>query len=297
MVVGVVAYKRTESLLSSLKLLTAANEISEIHVGLDYSEIQEKIQEKIQNLSDPKSKINVHATKSKLGLKKNVYRLCDLLSKNFEDFVIIEDDVNIELQFVDYIKEANKLNLEKIRQILLYTLDWDEFNRKPLIHPCFLNTLFLSKIPGSIAVYYKKDWWQEFKAIRDELDIEFVNLNPVANNWGKQSWKKVFFKFLVKHNYYSLIPKGSYAHHVGNHGTNFKNKFVIGFDTPLSKEEMIEGKQLTYYSPELLFLDKNHKWKGLYANTVNYSSSTKLLFNYPLIKLLKTTIKKIISKL
>jgi hypothetical protein len=292
MVVGIVAYKRTKILIKCLKHLLSNKQIVKIHISLDFSENQNQIINEIKKLNPL---IEVHKNSKHLGLKNNVYKICDFLSNIYEDFCIIEDDVLIQNSFVDFVEKVKALKLSKVRQIALYNLDWDEHNRMPLISPTFYNHLYLSKVPGSQAVYYKSFWWNEFKLKRKSIESENINLNPTSNNWGPQSWKKNYFKFIVKNGYYSLVPKGSFALHTGNIGTNFKNKFVIGFDTPLTLEKT--PNKLILYSADFLYLDKDYSWKGKYSKTINNSSKEKLLFNYSIYDLTITTLKKVLSKI
>ena len=298
MVIGIVAYNRLNSLLETLDLLLETNGITEIHVSLDFSKSQNEIIKNINSRDSGAIKLFVHSNPIRKGLKRNVYQLCDLLAENHDDFVIIEDDVKLEKSFVDFIVKIQDQTVENIRQISLYNLDWDEFNRRPLIHPCYLNHLYLSQIPASIAVYYKQSWWLEFKSMRDELECNPISLNSTADRWGEQSWKKTFFKFLVTKNYFSLIPKGSYATHTGNKGTNNNTEYVIGFDTPLSIEKILGNiESFNVYDSTLLYLDKDSNWQGRYSQVKNFPTKNKMILNYPVIDLFYMLLKKVWSKI
>jgi GR25 family glycosyltransferase involved in LPS biosynthesis len=295
MIVGIVAYNRADMLIECLKFLLKEKQVAKIHVSLDFSEKQNSIINEIEKLNVSEPEIVIHKNSSRMGLKRNVYKLCDLLSNRYEEFCIIEDDVIVEKGFLRFIEKVKALNLDQVRQIVLYKLDWDEHNRMPVISPTFYNHLFLSKIPGSQAVYYKSSWWNEFKLKRESIEVENIDLNPTADNWGAQSWKKNYFKFMVKNGYFSIVPNGSYACHNGNVGTNFDNKFVIGFDTPLTLEKI--PNELRLYHSDLLYLDIDYTWKGKYANTFNISTKSKLLFNYSIYDLTLAVLRKIKSKL
>lgn len=192
-----------------------------------------------------------------LGLRKHII-LCGDLSEEYQDIIILEDDMFVAPYFYDFATKALCFykNEEKICGISLYSYDFS-FNNYLRFVPIEdgYSTYFI-QYASSLGQIWNKKWWNSFK--NWYLDNDEINKNlPIPNsilNWPSSSWLKYFNAFMVEHDLYYVFPRLSFAtnfssdpgtHHKGlNNNNNFQVNLLIGI--PNDKFAKIEQSQAIY---------------------------------------------------
>lgn len=170
-----------------------------------------------------------------LGLKKHVIS-CGDLSNEYGNVVVLEDDLIVSRSFYQFSVSALDYykNDDTIAGISLYSYRFNENIYAPFepLQNGF-DTLFM-QIPSSWGQVWSQKHWNGFKFFL-EKDIEisqFDRLPENVKNWSSQSWKKIFYHYIVKKNLYFVYPYQSFSSNFTEYGTHFNiaNSF---FQVPL----------------------------------------------------------------
>jgi hypothetical protein len=186
-------------------------------------------------------KINITYLDTNVGLASNIINgVTDVLSKN--DYVIVlEDDIVVEKNFLSYMNNSLKFYMKQneVAHIssYMYPIDHKKYNLPDFF---FLN---LATCWGW-ATYARS--WKYLEIDVDKIINEFTpdliknfNLNNsypffdqlLQNKKGKiRTWAIFWYATLYKNNLYSLHPKKTFSHNIGNDSSGINSPNTKIFD-------------------------------------------------------------------
>jgi hypothetical protein len=162
----------------------------------------------------------------RLGLKDHVL-FCGDLSTKFNGAIVLEDDLFVSPYFYHYAIEAYHFfqSDRNIAGISIYSYRYNEFSGLPFeaINDGFDN--YFMQVPCSWGQFWTKDQWVEFREFIETIESAILpsDLLPeqVINNWPENSWKRLFYKFMVAKNKYLVYPRESLVTNMGESGANY----------------------------------------------------------------------------
>ena len=294
LIICIIAHNRPnklKNLLDQISKIHFANENDIlIYISVD-GPTNHDIVDVINNYKNIFTNLRIVYHEKNMGLKNHII-LAGNQCAELGDFIMLEDDLLISKFFIEYsIKTLkNYHNSKKIRQISLYSIDWNEFNNSPFFPITGGDPVYLAKTGSSWGQIWTSTWWNEFSLWYEEnKNISFTELD-LPNNiklWSDNSWKKYFNYFLVANDYYVIYPRDSYAKHNGNIGTHMKGRVSVGY---LSLSNIFSKYSIFpdfiffnhYYDQylNLFFFDSNKNEKKINLTDVNFLKiySTKQIF-------------------
>lgn len=177
------------------------------------------------------------AHKENLGLRKHVISCGDLVYE-YENIIVLEDDLFVSPFFFDYANQALEFynEDERIGGISLYSYDYNELLKQPWIPVNDGYDNYFMQVPSSWGQLWTKKQWNDFKLFYMSASNEIGSLDNMPAGiigWPDTSWKKYFFKYLVSENKYFVYPQISLTTNCGEVGAHFGQK-VNTFQVRLS---------------------------------------------------------------
>ncbi|MCK4919700.1 MAG: glycosyltransferase family 2 protein [Bacteroidales bacterium] len=225
-VIVVVAFNRPNSLSRLLENLNTANYsqytnvdvIISIDGGANTNVL--KIAEEFQWNFGTKEIIYC---KTNIGLKKHILQ-CGDLTRKFDSIILLEDDLVVSPEFYNYVTSALEFykNEDYVAGIALYSYQYAETSFLPFqpIKDGFDN--YFMQVPCSWGQAWTQKQWNKFRDV-DEKELE-INENDripvVVKEWSQNSWKKIFFKYLVLSSRFFVYPYDSFSSNYADTGTN-----------------------------------------------------------------------------
>jgi hypothetical protein len=294
LIICVIAYNRPNKLKNLLDQLSKISHINENNI-LIYISVDGPKNFNIKNIID--NYINVFINlkivyhEKNIGLKNHII-LAGNQCAEFGDFIMLEDDILISNYIIEYSLETLKIyqNSQKIRQISLYSIDWNEFNNSPFFPISGGDPVYLAKTASSWGQIWTSLWWKEFSIwfqINKNNSFADLDLPNKVKLWSDSSWKKYFNYFLVANDYYVIYPRDSYTKHDGNYGTHMKGRVSSGYlsiTNVFSKHALFPdfNSFIHYYDQylNLYFFDSNKNENKIIYSDVNFLKiySTKQIF-------------------
>ena len=226
---AIFTYNRPSHLKRVLIGIGAAK-IKHTHVFLDGPKnkrdklIQEQIIYMLKTNKD--IKVSIHYRKKNLGLAKSLTKGIDFLSKKYDTFLILEDDV---VPYKNFFKFA-QLNLKKFKNdrsiSAIYGYQFPELNKlRGKKNYTILNDNF---IPWGWGTWSSK--WKEFRKTKINIFKSKENKNNLIFNFFKKKSKKktiwsadyILYNFLNNKKY--LCPKFSLVKNIGFDGSGINSK-------------------------------------------------------------------------
>ena len=241
--VVVPAYKRPKSLKRLLDSLAEAQKCSfefNILVSFDGGSSKEAVDLvlKYKNII-PNLDIKTH--EKNLGLKRHILSIGDLTA-TYENIIILEDDLYVDKYFFWYVVDSLKKfkKGKNICGISLYSLHFNEYINLPFSPDCSEQTAhYLMQIPCSWGQVFNRRHWAEFKEylISHQGEMLSYDLPDYVKKWSSESWKKLYFDFMVRENKYFLYPCRSFATNTSEEGGHHNANGINFVQVPIFHEK------------------------------------------------------------
>ena len=227
----IVAYDRAASLTRLLKSLSKAkfNNTGDVHliISIDGGGSKEVIKLSMEfQWSHGQKDIIEHTVN--LGLKNHILK-CGDLSEKYGSIILLEDDLVVSPEFFNYAENAINFfkNKKLVAGIALYSYSYSETAQLPFraINDGFDN--YFMQVPCSWGQAWTFEQWKEFRNFSTSL-LTITSDDPipeVVKNWGQNSWKKSFFKYMVLTSKFFVYPHLSLSSNCADTGTNSSNTY------------------------------------------------------------------------
>ena len=222
----VVAYNRPRSLNRILNSLSTANypdaEIP-LLISIDHGDNQEVLDVANAYQWEYGEKIVIYQEEN-LGLRAHVLK-CGDLTEDFDNIIMLEDDLFVSPAFFLYSAEALAFtkDKEKIAGISLYKHMLNVNVREPFepLQDGYDN--WYMQMASSWGQAWSKKQWKGFREWYDkhhEEPIEAETIPSFVSSWPERSWLKYFNKYLVETNQYFFYPQQSLTTNFSDEGSN-----------------------------------------------------------------------------
>ncbi len=281
----VIAYNRPESLkrlLDSIALAHYPGDQIVLHISIDKSTTDDVVAVAEEfNWSYGEKIIQVHY--EHLGLKKHVL-LCGDLVQKYESIIVLEDDLAVAPDYYNYASTAGDFYKEdsSIAGVSLYRYHFEEASFQSF-HPINDGSdVHFIQVASSWGQLWTKDQWLLFKDWLQNRSNSTKVLPDYMNEWGENSWKKLFNAYLIEENKFFVFPNVSLTTNFEEAGTNasytglFQVPLQIGRrDYHFTKSNDSRSKYDAYFEcwPDCL--------KSLNPDLRNYSFDVDLYGNKP----------------
>lgn len=245
----VVAYNRPRSLSRILNSLSTANypeaEIPLI-ISIDRGDNQEVLEIANAYQWDYGEK-SVLYQEQNLGLRAHVLK-CGNLTKQYENIIMLEDDLYVSPAFFLYAAEALAFtkNQKNIAGISLYKHMLNVNVREPFepIQDGYDN--WYMQMASSWGQAWSRAQWKDFcdwYEKNKENPIEADTIPTFISTWPEKSWLKYFNKYIVETNQYFFYPQQSLTTNFADEGANVA-KCVNDYQVPL----LLSFDKIYYFS-------------------------------------------------
>lgn len=227
----VIAYNREHSLKRLLRSIAQANFPANnitLHISIDASD-NPRVAEVANEFEWNFGEKVVEVKSENLGLLKHVLE-CGELTNRYASIIVLEDDLVVAPEFYNYGKQALLFfsEDEKIGGVSLYTYSCEENNYYPFQALSDGSDVHFIQVASSWGQAWTKNQWHTFKqwlvehpAGKDEVLPDYVQ------NWGNNSWKKLFIAFLIDTDRYFAFPNTSYSSNFEDEGTHATNTGLL----------------------------------------------------------------------
>lgn len=297
--IGVLAYKRKNTLLKILKILNELL-ISDIYVFLDKSpnpKLRSSIIANIKKINNNKIKIIIHS--ENIGLKQNWTFAYDYLFQKYDKAIILEDDIIIQKDFFKFMI----YHLENKKKNIFFLSAYSPFNFIEYNH----KKVFLSKRCCTWSQGTWKDVWIKFrneeynsevliKNYSNKIKLLKVGIDIIAI--ALQDYQKKinsiglnFIWFCLKNNGFCLFPLKSLVSYEGfdENGTNH-----IENDGKMIKKNISINRSILKKHNPLIYNAKIDRKNIKSFNSNIFINLIIFLFPYNLLKIMQK-IRKLIK--
>jgi len=172
---------------------------------------------------------------SKFGLYRNVIESCTLMSRNYDIFVVLEDDIVVSKHFLNYLLDYDSKVGDNplFAGSSLYSYKVRELDNMPFSPVFYGFQNYIMQFPSSWGQFFYSSKWVEFASWLNSDSNSEVKLPAYIENWPKSSWKKQFVRFMLDRQLYFSFPFWSYSTNVGTRGVNHNSTLDL-FDVPLA---------------------------------------------------------------
>lgn len=245
----VVAYNRPRSLSRILHSLSTANypdaEIPLI-ISIDKGDNAEVLE--IANAYQWEyGEKTVLYQEENLGLRAHVLK-CGNLTKQYENIIMLEDDLYVSPAFFVYSAEALAFTKDKkdIAGISLYKHMLNVNVREPFepLQDGYDN--WYMQMASSWGQAWSRKQWKSFYSWYEKHQEEPVEADTIPafiSSWPERSWLKYFNKYLVETNQYFFYPQQSLTTNFSDEGSNV-TKVVNDYQVPL----LMASDKIYYFS-------------------------------------------------
>ena len=261
----IVAYNRpfeTQRLINSIFNADFMGDIVDLIIDIDKGEKQGEISDIANSFFWPYGNLIVKAREQKMGLKSHVFD-CFAYVDSYDAIIVLEDDLVVSPSFYLFAKQACDYyrNDERISEISLYSYFVNEFESRPFVPAKVEYDAYLMQVVQSWGECLTRSMWQRFKQSKSFSmeNIDNVKLHRLVNSWKSNSWKKVFFNYLIETNSFVVYPYFSFTTNYTVSGEHSQR------EVPDYHVQMEEGKKHDY-----LF--------GKYESCIKYDSFFERIF-------------------
>lgn len=226
----VIAYNREKPLSRLLESLAIAHYPSQkitLHISIDSSENIDV--EEVARAFEWKHGDKVVDVKSEhLGLLKHVFE-CGQLTEKYDAVIVLEDDLIVAPGYYFYAQKANEFYSEdeRVAGVSLYTYGCEENNFYPFYPVNDGSDVHFIQVASSWGQAWNTRQWKSFKEwVKNNLDGKTELLPAYVDQWGMNSWKRLFIGYLIDTDRYFVFPATSYS-------SNFEEKGTHAADTGL----------------------------------------------------------------
>lgn len=231
----IAAHKRHNALQKLLNSLNNAVHYEDFQINLMIS-IDSDLFPRVIDLADSfewkmgTKRVVVH--KNKMGLK-NHFLWCGDQTVNYENVLFLEEDMVVSPYFIEYVVGfINKYKQDdRIAGASLYSIGYNEMLSTKFIPIDDGNDVFFYQQPYWGKVYTKHKW-SLFRQWYDNKNYNFHLLPKNVQNWGVQSFKKLFILYLVETQRFIVFPRISLATNLGEIGEH-SARALLEYQVPL----------------------------------------------------------------
>ena len=173
-----------------------------------------------------------------LGLKNHFY-FCAGLTVTYEQIILLEDDLIVSPCYYKYTKKALQFyrNEEKIAGFSLYAYHVIE-SRNNELPDSFIPVengfdAYFMQVPSSWGVAWTKAQWMNFSLWKSGRVMDKCYAVPgYVDEWGSQSWKRIFYQYLIDADKYFVFPYRSLTTNFEDMGTHTRSSGL--FQVPVT---------------------------------------------------------------
>ncbi len=159
-----------------------------------------------------------------IGLREHILK-CGELTQEYESVIILEDDCFVSRNFYNYSCQALSFyqNHSNIAGLSLYAYQTNENALLPFSPLADGYDAYFMQIPSSWGQVWTASQWTSFKTwMAQNPVITDMDLLPEnVKSWPASSWKKYFYKYMVKYDKYFVYPAVSLVSNFGDKGTHY----------------------------------------------------------------------------
>ncbi len=162
-----------------------------------------------------------------IGLRSNILFCGDLLLKEYDRIILLEDDLVVAQDFVNYALRAADFyedcpDIAGISLFSYYASEEGLFQFYPLKDE--YDTFFI-QWPSSWGQLWTRRQWERFRQwLSFDYDFENINLPQPVKEW-KESWKKYYAAYLVETNKFFVYPYYSLSGESCSPGVHFDKTY------------------------------------------------------------------------
>ena len=215
----------------------------------------EKVRELILNITEFK-KIFIHENEINKGLAKNIIDGINLVFENYDEIIVLEDDLITSPYFLQYMNEA--LQMYKSNESVCQVVGYSYFEK--YIKEFDLQETFFVRGADCLGWGTWKRSWKDFhedsahlykQIVSQKLQKDFnrnntydyISLLRIQFQNFKTSWAINWYAICFLNNKYTLYPSKSLVYHIGNdtQASNYKNAKMLSdpLDIPLNMTDKI----------------------------------------------------------
>ena len=238
----IIAYNRTDSLNRLLNAIQTAHfslQNIPLVISIDHSENQE-VETIADNFSWQHGKKTVIKHKTHLGLKKHI-ETCGSLLSTYTSAVFLEDDLVVSPYFYDYTFDALAAfsRTETVAGISLYTYQYTENGFLPFFPIVTKSDNYFMQVASSWGQIWTAQQWSDFKQWYEQNSTikKEEKIPNYIREWGENSWKKHFIRYLIAENKYFVFPTLALATNFSDKGTHATTENLFQVPLQLEKKE------------------------------------------------------------
>ena len=209
----VVGYNRPDSiirLLESINRATFPFEDIPLIVSIDECKLSNDVEEAAKSVPWIHGSKIIRRFQQRQGLKNHIL-LCGDLSYEYGAVIILEDDLMVSPSFYQFSYEAcNFYNNDcAIAGVSLYSHMWNAYSGTRFIPSCDGCDVFLGQFSITWGECWTKKQWKSFRLWIEENEqksLSRADVPPSINNWGEQSWGRLFVYYIVEKDIFYVVP-------------------------------------------------------------------------------------------
>lgn len=237
----VIAYNRVHSLQRLLTSLSKADYPSttiNLHISIDASDSHE-VAQLAENFNWKYGQKIIDIKKERRGLLKHVLE-CGELTEKYQSIIVLEDDVLVSPAFYRFAQKANAFYAleDKIAGVSLFTYPVEENNFYPFEPLQDDSDVHFIQVASSWGQSWSREKWSKFrKWLEEHPNGKPENLPAYIQEWGNNSWKRLFISYMIDTDRYFVFPNTSYSSNFEEEGTHATNTGLFQVNMQLDKKE------------------------------------------------------------
>lgn len=223
-----IGYNRPNSLLRLLNSLKSASypqyELT-LYISLDFNADDDHCNRIAREYDWSYGRKVVIQHSNRLGLRDHVLT-CGNLVHDHDGVILLEDDLIVSKYFYYYTcSAANSFKTEpSLAGISLYNYVYNEFSGTGFLAIEDGYDNYFMQVPSSWGQFWSINQWTQFYNFINTEDARVTENDKLPSyvlGWPESSWKKMFFKYIVKNDLYIVYPRESLTTNCGDVGSHF----------------------------------------------------------------------------
>lgn len=237
----VIAYNRVHSLQRLLTSLSKADYPSttiNLHISIDASDSNE-VAQLAANFNWKYGQKIIDIKEERRGLLKHVLE-CGELTEKYQSIIVLEDDVLVSPAFYRFAQISNEFYAQedKIAGVSLFTYPVEENNFYPFEPLQDDSDVHFIQVASSWGQSWSREQWSKFrKWLQEHPNGKPENLPAYIQEWGNNSWKRLFISYMIDTDRYFVFPNTSYSSNFEEDGTHATNTGLFQVNMQLDKKE------------------------------------------------------------
>jgi len=229
---AIFGYNRPDHLRKCLEAVSR-NELIDTYIFLDGGYTRETYNAAdnfFYLVSVEKQVLGLHACSEHLGCAKNIYRGIDMILTNYDSIIVVEDDIIVADNFIEYMLKGLGVYKDKqdVGSLTGYTLIKNK-------------EIYASKRGCAWGWATWKDRWESFNRNIEPLDNWGDDILPILDRALKgtvDTWDAQFSLYHLVNNLKCIHPPESLVKNIGTDGSGtHQKKGLSKFDTDINNVE------------------------------------------------------------